>query len=355
LLPSRGGIGALCSEATLFAKWLQKGEDMRAWLIEKGADGQSTMALREVESPIMGPTDVRVRVDAVGLNRADLLQVRGMYPAPPGVDPRIPGLEYAGTVTEVGERVQLHKVGDRVMGLVAGGAYAEELVTTEREAIPVPSRMGMVEAAAIPEDFMTAYRALFIEGGLQPGQWALIRPATAGVGLAAVQLVRALGARSLGTSRDEERIKEAVRRGLDVPLVEGRGALPQRVREATGGEGAAVVLDMLGGAAFADNIASLRVEGTLVMIGRMTPGNGEIDPSQMLMRRLRIRGMTMRAQPLEERVRIARIFCDRLAPLFERGRLEPMVSLVRGFEEALQAHEDMAANKHLGKIVLRVR
>lgn len=328
---------------------------MRAWLIEKSADGKSGMVLSDIEAPALGPADVRVKVEAVGLNRADLLQVRGMYPAPPGVDPRIPGLEYAGTVIEVGERVVAHKVGDRVMGLVAGGAYAEQVVTTEREAIPVPAGLGAVEAAAIPEDFMTAYRALFIEGGLQPGQWALVRPVTAGVGLAATQLIAALGARSLGTSRSEERMQEAIRQGLDVPLLEGAGPLTQRVREATGGEGVAVVLDMLGGEAFADNIASLRIEGTLVMIGRMTAGNGELDPAQMLMRRLRIRGMTMRAQPLEERIRISRLFCDRLAPLFARGRLKPLVSLVHSFDEAPRAHDDMAANKHLGKIVLKMQ
>lgn len=327
---------------------------MRAWLIEKSQDGQSSMVLHEIEAPALGPGDIRVRVEAIGVNRADLLQVRGAYPAPPGVDPRIPGLEYAGTVIEVGARAQLHKAGDRVMGLVPGGSYAEQIVTTEREAIAVPDGVDMVTAASIPEDFMTAYRALFIEGGLQSGQWALIRPATAGVGLAAVQLVRALGARSLGTSRSQERLQEAVRHGLDVPLLEGAGDLPQRVREATGGAGAAVILDMLGGQAFSDNLASLMLEGTMVMIGRLTPGSGELDPAQMLMRRLRLRGMTMRAQPLEERIRIARIFSERLLPLFERGQLQPMVSLVHPFEEAPQAHADMAANKHLGKIVLRV-
>jgi NADPH2:quinone reductase len=327
---------------------------MRAWIIETDKNGQSGMSLRDIEPPAIGPGHVRVKVEGIGVNRADLLQVRGLYPAPPGVDPRIPGLEYAGTITEIGEQVLLHKVGDRVMGLVPGASYAEQIVTTEREAIPVPAGMDSVTAASIPEDFMTAYRAMYIEGGLLPGQWAMVRPATAGVGLAAVQLIRALGGRSLGTSRNSERLQEAVRLGLDVPLLESDGDLPGRVKAATGGEGVALILDMLGGEAFADNIASLKLEGSMVMIGRMTPGNGELDPSQMLMRRLRIRGMTMRSQPLEERIRIARIFSERLLPQFERGRLEPMVSLVHDFEQAPQAHLDMANNKHLGKIVIRV-
>ncbi len=328
---------------------------MQAWIIEKAADGKSSMVLRTVEPPPLGPGDIRVKTEAVGVNRADLLQVRGLYPAPPGVDPRIPGLEYAGTVIEVGSRVQQFKVGDRVMGLVPGGSYAEQIVTSEREAVPVPDGMDMVTAASLPEIFMTAYRALFIEGGLQPGQWALIRPATSGVGLAAVQLVRALGARSLGTSRSEERLQEAVRLGLDVPLLDSDAIdLPQRVREATAGQGANVILDMLGGAAFAANIASLALEGCMVMIGRMTGGNGELDPGLMLMRRLRLRGMTMRAQPLEERIRIAQAFRERLLPLFERDRLQPLQLLVHAFNDAPQAYADMLANKHLGKIVLRL-
>lgn len=328
---------------------------MRAWMIEKQPDGKSTMVLQQVEPPELGPGDIRVRVAAVGVNRADLLQVRGLYPAPPGVDPRIPGLEYAGTVTEVGSRVQLHQPGDKVMGLVPGGSYAEQVVTTEREAVPVPDGMDMGTAASIPEVFMTAYRALFIEAALQAGQWALIRPATAGVGLAAVQLVRALGARSLGTSRSEERLQAAVRYGLDVPLLEDADTdIPQRVKAATAGQGTDVILDMLGGAAFADNIASLKMEGTMVIIGRMTAGTGELDPGLMLMRRLRLRGLTMRSQPLEERIRIAHAFQERLLPQFERGRLQPLELLVHDFANAPQAHADMVANKHLGKIVLTI-
>lgn len=328
---------------------------MQAWLIEKDQDGKFGIALRDIEPPPLGPGDIRVQVAAIGVNRADLLQVRGLYPAPPGVDPRIPGLEYAGTVLEVGSRVQLHKAGDKVMGLVPGGSYAEQVVTTEREAVAVPPDMDLVTAASIPEVFMTAYRALFIEGGLQPGQWALIRPATAGVGLAAVQLVRALGARSLGTSRNEERLQMAVRLGLDVALLEDPASqLPQRVRAATADQGADLILDMLGGEAFADNLASLKLEGTMVMIGRMTAGSGELDPGQMLMRRLRLRGMTMRAQPLEERIRIARAFQERLLPQFERGQLQPLELLVHDFTDAPQAQADMLTNKHLGKIVLRV-
>jgi len=312
------------------------------------------MRLDQVDTPEPGPGEIRVRVEAVGVNRADLLQVLGGYPAPPGVDPRIPGLEYAGTVDAVGARVRLHKVGDRVMGLIPGAAYAEAVVVTEREAVAVPAGMDMVQAAAIPEDFLTAYRALYLEGGLQPGQWALIRPATAGVGLAAVQLVRALGGRSIGTSRSAERLENARAHGLEVALLDDGSPVAPRVMAATGGEGAAVILDMLGGGALADNLSSLREEGSLVVIGLLTGREAPLNMGQLLMRRLRIKAMTMRAQPLEERIRIARIFTDRLAPLFASGQLAPMVSLVRDFDDALTAHSDMAANRHFGKIVLKL-
>lgn len=327
---------------------------MRAWLIDKDEQGKPLLRLGEVETPEPGPGEIRVRVQAVGVNRADLLQVLGQYPAPPGVDPRIPGLEYTGVVDAVGPRVRLHQVGDRVMGLVPGAAYAEYVVVTEREAIPVPAGVDLVQAAALPEDYLTAYRALYIEGGLQPGQWALIRPATAGVGLAAVQLVRALGGRTIGTSRSSERLEQARALGLGVALLDNGSPLAPRVMAVTAGEGVSVVLDMLGGGALADNLGSLREEGSLVVIGLLTGREAPLNLGQLLMRRLRIKAMTMRAQPLEERIRIARVFVDRLTPLFATGRLTPLVSLVRDFDEAPQAHQDMAANKHFGKIVLKL-
>lgn len=323
---------------------------MRAWLIEEGG----RLNLGEVPTPDPGPGEVRVKVEAVGVNRADLLQVMGQYPAPPGFDPRIPGLEYAGRIDAVGDRVRLHKVGDRVMGLVPGAAYAEYVVSTEREVIPAPASLDAVHAAALPEDFLTAYRALYIEGGLKPGQWAVIRPATSGVGLAGVQLVKALGGRCIGTSRNAERLRAAEEQGLDVALVDSGDGVASQVMEATGGEGAAVVFDMLGAKALGDNMSALRLEGSVVIIGLLTGAKSDINLGQLLMRRLRVRAMTMRAQPLEERIRIAQIFSDRLAPLFESGQLKPVLSLKHPFDDAPGAHAAMAANRHLGKIVLEL-
>ena len=324
---------------------------MRAWLIEKGADGKNTIALGEVETPEPGPTEIRIRVAAAGLNRADLVQIMGMYPPPPGTDPRIPGLEYAGVVDKIGERVQAFAPGDRVMGLVPGCAYSEFVTVQEREAIPVPETFSFAEAAAVPEAFMTAYRAVFIEGGLRPGQACLIQPATSGVGLAAAQLVHALGGTAIGSSRSRDRLARA--QGLATGVIDGEDDVVQQVREATGGQGVAVVLDMLGGGGrLQQTLDCLRDEGTLVLIGLMTGRKDELDLGQLLRRRIKLKAMTMRSQALENRTAIAQRFMDELLPLFERGALQPVVSEVYPFEEAPAALDAMASNRHYGKLIL---
>jgi len=328
---------------------------MRAWLIEEGSGKNGPgMQLAETATPEPGPGEVRVRVASIGINRADLLQVQGLYPAPPGFDPRIPGLEYAGVVDAVGEKVLNRRVGDLVMGLVPGGAYAEYVITTEREIIDVPAGMEPADAAAIPEDFLTAYRALFIEGGLQTGEWAMIRPVTSGVGLAAAQLVRAVGARAVGTSRSAERLEQAKGIGLELDLgvIDGDSGVADAVKEATGG--VSVAMEMVAGDKLNDTIASLRTEGRAVLVGLMGGRTGELDLGAMLMGRRGIKAMTMRAQPLEERIRVAQIFANRLAPQFAAGRLQARISQRYPFDDAVGAHRAMAENRHLGKIILQV-
>ena len=213
---------------------------MRAWCIE-----DQQLQLDTLPDLQPGPEEICVQVKAIGVNRADLLQVLGRYPAPPGTDSRIPGLEYAGVVSAVGARVQQRKVGDAVMGLVPGCAYAEQVVTHEREALTVPDGMDFARAVTLPEAFLTAYRALFLEGGLQPGQWCLIRPATAGVGLAATQLAATLGARPIGSSRDLSKLDTATDMGLAAQVCED-DTLKAQLDALTEGQGVAVILDMVG-------------------------------------------------------------------------------------------------------------
>ncbi len=322
---------------------------MRAWIVEQPG-GASALQLGEIASPEPGPDEVRVDVRAIGINRADVIQRKGFYPPPPGFDPRIPGLEYAGVVAAVGSRVQSRAVGDAVMGLVGGGAYAETLLVHERDTPDVPAGMSFDDAAAVPEAFLTAYRAVFLEAGLKPGQWCLIRGATSGVGLAALQLIRALGARSIATSRTQARLDAIEPIGFDLGVVDGDDGVADIVQQRTGG--AHVVLDFVGAAVLKDNLAALRAEGTQVLVGLMSGRKSEIDLGAMLMRRLRLVAMTMRSLPLERKIELAQIFNDRLLPLFEAGTLRPVVDRVFGFEEAVAAHEYMESGAHSGKLIL---
>lgn len=327
---------------------------MRAITIREPG-GPEVLELAERPDPQPGGADVRVRVHAAGINRADLLQRMGQYPAPPGADPAIPGLEYAGVVDAVGPRAQLRRPGDRVMGLVGGGAYAQYVVVNERETIRVPEGMDLTTAAAVPEAFMTAHRALFLEGGLRRGDWAVVRAATSGVGMAAVQLIEALGAYAIGTSRSAERLESLKKLGMRAGHVEdGRTPLADTVKAASGGQGAAVLLELVGGDDFDANLKALREEGTLVLVGLLATRRAALDLGRMLMRRLTIRAMTMRSQPLERKIMLARRFEHELLPLFETATLRPVVDTVLPLAQAGELHERMAGNRHLGKLLLQV-
>lgn len=326
---------------------------LRAWHVRTPGDADA-LELLSGPLPAPGPQDVRIRVHAAGINRADILQRMGLYAAPPGFDPEVPGLEYAGVVEQAGERVQHRRVGDRVMGLIGGGAYAESVVVHEDETITIPASLSFTDAAALPEDFLTAYRALFLEGGLQPGQWGLVRPATSGVGIAAVQLIHALGGRAIGSSRSAKRLARVRAHGLEAEAVERDSGIADQISHITGGEGVAVILDMLGGGKLADNLECLREEGTQVLVGLLTGPKDEVNLATLLGRRLTLKAMRMRSLPLEGKIRLAKIFQDRLTPLFDSGRLKAVVDTILPFKQAPEAHRRMESNAHCGKIVLEV-
>lgn len=322
---------------------------MRAWIVEQPGDSKA-LQIGDIEPPEPGPEEVRVDLRAVGINRADILQRRGFYPPPPGFDPRIPGLEYAGVVSAVGARVRARSVGDAVMGLVGGGAYAEQIVVHERETLTIPEDQSFINAAAIPEAFLTAYRAVAVEGELAPGQWCLVRAATSGVGQAALQVIRALGARSIATSRQQARLDALAAVGFDIGLVDGEAGVAEAVQARTGG--AHVVLDFVGASVLADNLAALRSDGRQVMVGLLGGPKAEIHLGAMLMRRLSLVAMTMRSLPPERKMAFAQMFDDRLLPLFEAGTLRPVVDRVFAFDAAVAAHEYMESGAHSGKLVL---
>lgn len=323
---------------------------MRAVVITRPGDPE-VLEIREVERPTPGPEEVLVRVEASGVNRADLLQRQGRYPAPPGWPPEIPGLEFAGVVEAVGEGCRARSVGDRVMGIVGGGGYAELVAVHERATVAIPDALSPEEAGAVPEVFMTAFDAVFLQCGLKPGETLLVHAVGSGVGTAAVQLARAHGARTVGTSRTREKLERAAELGLDEG-VEADERWPSRVAEATGGRGADVVLDLVGAPYIPGNLEVLAERGRWIVVGVPGGPKGEIDLRALMGKRASITGTVLRARPLAEKIALADAFEAEVAPLFERGEVRPVIDTVYPANRVSDAHRRMEANLNFGKLVL---
>ena len=324
---------------------------MRA-AIYSGAGGPEVISFGEVPNPEVKPGYIRVRVGAAGLNRPDLVQRRGHYPAPKGWPADIPGLEYAGEV-EAARGVSRWKVGDRVMGLVGGGAQAEMVVVHEDEALPIPNGLSDAEAAAIPEAFLTAYDALVARAHLAAGERVLIHAVGSGLGTAAIQVARHLGATVLGTSRSTGKLARASVYGLDHGIDTSGGSFRNMV-----GEPVHVILDLLGGPAFNDNLAVLAPRGRLVMLGHLAGGKvADADLAPVLRKRLEVIGTLMRPRTHEERVPLVREFTERMIPLFDQriehaAPLRPVVERVFPMTELAEAHRLLENNETFGKVVL---
>jgi putative PIG3 family NAD(P)H quinone oxidoreductase len=324
---------------------------MRA-VIYEGAGGPEVITIGEVPKPEVGKDHIRVRVHAAGLNRADLIQRRGQYAAPHGWPANIPGLEYAGEVEAVRPGVTRWKVGDRVMGLVGGGAQAEMVVVHQDEVLPIPKGLSYAEAAAIPEAFLTAYDALVIRGRLQPGERVLIHAAGSGVGTAAAQIAKHLGATVLGTSRSGDKLARALIYGLEI----GIDTTQTSFRDAVG-EPVDVVLDVLGGPALADNLAVLAHRGRLILLGFLAGSKTEADLGPILHKRLEVIGTMMRTRGLEERIPLIREFGKQMLPLFEpraaqAASLRPVLERTYPMAQLADAHRVMEGNATFGKIVV---
>ena len=320
---------------------------MRA-VVYTGAGGVEVIQLRDVPDPRPGPGQVLVRVRAAGLNRADIHQRRGNYPAPPGWPADIPGLEYAGEVEVTGPQVTRWSTGDRVMGLVGGGAHAERVVVHQNEALAVPAGMAFTDAAAIPEAFLTAYDALHLRARLAAGERVLIHAVASGVGTAAIQVAHLLGAGTvLGTSRTAAKLARAREYGLDVSLLStGQPLAP------AAGDPVHVILDVFGGPALTDNLALLAPRGRLVLLGFLQGSSANVDLSPILRRRLEVIGTVMRTRTLNERVELIRLFADQVLPGFTDGRLRPVVGAVYPMTEIASAHLAMETDQTFGKVVL---
>ena len=323
---------------------------MRA-VIYTGAGGPEVISIGEVPKPEVRPEHIRVRVHAAGLNRADLIQRLGRYAPLPGWPADIPGLEYAGEVEAV-RGVTRWKVGDRVMGLVGGGAQAELVTVHQDETLPIPDGLSYAQAAAIPEVFLTAYDALVTRGRLAAGNRVLVHAVGSGVGTAATQVARHLGATVLGTSRSPEKLARALVYGLDHGIDTSRGSFREGV-----GEPVDVVLDVLGGPAFADNLEVLAPRGRLVLLGFLAGGRFTGDLGPILRKRLEVIGTLMRPRGLEERVPLVREFAERMLPLFDQriehaAPLRPVLERTYPMAELAEAHQALERNETFGKVVL---
>jgi len=325
---------------------------MRAIVITKPG-GPDVLEEHSRPQPEPGVGQVRVRVRATALNRADLMQRRGVYPAPPGAPTDIPGLEYAGEIDALGPDTSLWSIGNRVMGIVGGGGHAEYLVVHEREAILMPADLSWEEAAGIPEVFLTAYDALFRQMSVQVGERLLIHAVGSGVGTAALQLACNAGITVLGTSRSADKLRKARELGLDVGLDSSGGDWVARALEATSGAGVNAILDLVGGNYFDGNLRVLALKGRLIVVGLTAGARAELNMDLLLRKRAQIVGTVRRSRPLEEKIALAREFSDRVIPLFTQGRLRPIIDRVFSFSEIRSAHQLMESNESFGKIVLR--
>jgi putative PIG3 family NAD(P)H quinone oxidoreductase len=322
------------------------------WISTYG--GPEVLEIRTVGKPLINDEQVLVRVRASSLNRADLLQRQGKYPPPPGFPAEIPGIEFAGEVAEVGSSVRQWKPGQRVFGLIGGGAHAEYVVTYEHLLAEIPANLDWTQAAAVPEVFITAHDALWTQAYLRPGETVLIHAVGSGVGLAAVQLARAIQAVPYGTSRTADKIEKAKPLGLEAGLVlrDNFDGLADAAGKWTAGKGIHVLLDLVGGPYVKASQKAMAHHGRMILVGTVAGGSYELDARYVMSKRLQIRGTVLRARSLEEKMAATRLFAAEVVPLLASGVLKPNVDSVFPMAEIGKAHQRLESNETFGKVVV---
>lgn len=325
---------------------------MRAIVIEQPG-GPEVLRMGEVTDPVPGPGELLVRVHATALNRLDLLQREGRYPVPPGA-PETLGVEMAGEVVGWGDGVAGWSRGDRVCALLLGGGYAELTTVPAGMSMPIPANLSYEQAAAIPEVFLTAYLNLIMLGGLGAGEYALIHAGASGVGTAAIQVAREVGAHPIVTVGSEEKARRCSDLGAVAALNYHDGPFEPGVLEATGGRGVAVVLDMVGAPYWEQNLNCLATAGRLVLVGMLGGGMLEVNLGAIQRKRLRVIGSMLRPLPPAEKIALTEQFKAFALERLAEGRLAPVIDRVYDLTEAPDAHRHMQANANIGKIVLRV-
>ncbi len=317
--------------------------------------GDGAIEIEERPAPEPKPGEVLVRVHGAGLNRADLMQRLGFYPAPPGVPPDIPGMEFAGTVAALGEGVEDYAVGDHVFGIVGGGAQAEELVVPAAHCAPVPERLDLVEAGGIPEVFITAHDAMRTRAGLRSGEHVLVHAVGSGVGTAVVQLAHAFGCTVTGTARTQAKLDQARGLGLDFAVSAASpldvAALAAAVTAAGGPP--QVIVDLVGGPYVAVDLETAAIGGRIVIVGTLAGGNVELPLLKLMGKRLALHGTVLRARSIADKAAATAAFAGEVLPLLESGRLQPVVDRIFPLEQAEDAYGLVESDATFGKVILR--
>lgn len=323
---------------------------MRAIAVRGGKGTADDLVPVDLPTPEPGPGQIRIRVRAAGVNRPDLLQRMGLYPPPPGA-PDTLGLEVAGEVEALGEGAPRWRIGDRVCALVGGGGYAEEAVVDARHALPIPDTLSFEEAAGLPETVFTVFTNVFERGRLKAGEAFLVHGATSGIGVTAIQMAKAAGARVLTTSRGAEKAAQARALGADLAIDSTAGDWAEAVKAAGGAD---VILDMVGGDFTAKNLACLKIEGRLVQIAFQAGSHAELDLRPLMMKRLTLTGSTLRARDADEKARLAAAVEATVWPWVASGKVRTLIDRTFPLERSGEAHRRLESGDHLGKVVLSV-
>jgi putative PIG3 family NAD(P)H quinone oxidoreductase len=319
----------------------------------KTPGGPEALAPEERPVPVPGPTEILVRVRAAGVNRPDVMQRKGQYPPPPGA-PDIPGLEIAGDVVAVGGKVTRWKIGDKICALVPGGGYAEYCVTDEATVLPVPNGFSYVDAAALPETFMTVWHNVFERGALKSGETFLVHGGSSGIGTTAIMLAKQFGATVIATAGSPEKCEACRKLGADVAIDYNKEDFVAVTKEATGKKGANLILDMIGGDYVDRNFEAAAVEGRIVQIATQKGTKVTADLRRLMLKRLTLTGSTLRARPVSDKAEIARALEAKVWPLLEAGKVRPVIDSTFPLAKASEAHARMETSLHIGKIMLEV-
>lgn len=318
-----------------------------------GKGGPEVLVAQTRDVPVPQAGQVLIKVAAAGVNRPDVLQRKGLYPAPKGHS-ELPGLEVAGHVATVGADAERFKAGDAVMALVNGGGYAHYCIADEAACLPVPAGLSMIEAAALPETFFTVWHNVFQRGALEPGEWFLVHGGTSGIGVTAIQLAKAFGAKVITTAGSEDKCAAARALGADYAIDYKTQDFLAAVKDATQGRGVDVILDMVGGDYIDKNIRALTDDGRLVNIGFQSGSTATLDMMRVMLKRLTLTGSTLRVRSLDVKGAIARAVETQVLPLIASGKVKIVIDSTYPLAHAADAHTRMESSQHIGKIVLVV-